>query len=108
MLYGERTGIERYFKLTPIRVFTTDGMGLGSVLKFKTFYLKIYNEQFDTYFVQAFLNIAAKTQLPLFQFTVNTINMRSAFDCFSEDNFLIGVDQKLKKLGIELTYKNDI
>lgn len=105
MLYGEKTGIERFFKLTPIKVFTTDGYGMGSILKFRTFYLKIYNESFDTYQVQAFLNIESKNKIPVFEFMVNTINMRSAFDCFSEDNFLLGVDQKLKKLGIELIYK---
>lgn len=89
--------IEERFKLPIMKVAKCDGMRKGIVLKFKTFYLKIYHDTYDLYHFQAFLYKRFGLTGPEFEFESNYYNLQDVIDLFDEDNFLLGMKQKLLK-----------
>lgn len=87
--------LEERFKIKVYKRIPTDGMRKGIILKFKTFYLKIYFLDYDLYHFQAFLYKERSDKLgPEFEFKVNSLLVQEAIDNFTEDNFLFGVKYK--------------
>lgn len=75
------------YKLFPLpcESIETTGEGDGIILKFKTFYLKIYDGKMDEYIVKGY---RYNTQIPVFEDIIKSINMRRYASMFRFDNYL--------------------
>lgn len=72
----------------PSLVTETRGIGDGLVLKFKTFYLKIYDDKDDTYIVQGFLYNRVN---PVIIDRVKTNQFRRYAEQFTREDYLKGM-----------------
>lgn len=86
MIYVDKINIDKFFKIKPISIIRTDGYGDGVILKFKTFYIKIYNDDYDLYRLLAYRYNA---ELPIVEFKVKSPQLRDIIDKFQYDNYLI-------------------
>lgn len=86
MIYVDKIDIGKLFKIKPLSTIRTDGYGDGVILKFKTFYLKIYNEDYDLYRI---LGYRYKADLPLVDIKVKSPQLRETVEQFKEDNYLL-------------------
>lgn len=86
MIYVDKINIDKLFKIKPISTIRTDGYSDGVILKFKTFYLKIYNDDYDLYRI---LGYRYNADLPIVEFKVKSIQLRETVDKFKEDNYLL-------------------
>lgn len=81
--------MDDYEKLFPIpytEVVQTTGIAEGVIIKFKTFYIKLYNEDCYTYELQAFRYNAS---IPIVDKTLDYQELKSFCAQFKQDNFLI-------------------
>lgn len=84
-----RDNLENMFPLKPKLCEDTRGMSLGKILKFETFYLKIYPDQTNAnYVVQGF--IYGKVN-PVFIDRVNGNMMRKYAEQFTTEDSLSGM-----------------
>lgn len=83
------TNKEELHKLFPLKCTTilTDGVQAGVVLKFKTFYLKIYDDKKeDSYTIHGF---RYHEQNPVFVENIRSWRMRDFASRFTKENHLI-------------------
>ena len=86
MIYVDKINIDKLFKLKPLSIIRTDGYGDGVILKFKTFYLKIYNDDYDLYRI---LGYRYNAILPIIEIKVKSPQLREVVEQFKEDNYLL-------------------
>lgn len=80
--------LDEYETLFPIpytNIVQTTGIGKGVIIKFKTFYIKLYNEDCYTYELQAF---RYNGPTPIINKTLEYQELRSFCAQFKQDNFL--------------------
>jgi len=70
----------------PSTSISTAGMQDGIILKFKTFYLKIYDSVEVTYRIQGF---RYHEQIPVFEKNVKVHQMREFANQFTKENYLL-------------------
>jgi len=80
--------IVQMFPLQPLSVINTTGIGFGLIVKYETFYLKIYDAERNrlSYDITGFLYGKAE---PIFSFTVPYRQITEFTKQIDEDNYLI-------------------
>jgi hypothetical protein len=75
----------------PSRMIETRGTQEGMILKFKTFYLKIYDDGVeDSYVVQGF---RYKEKRPVFVETITSYQFRAFARKFTKEDYLVGFEE---------------
>lgn len=85
MIHTDKTQFTDLFPLRPLAVYLTDGYRDGIVFRFKTFYVKMYNCDYDTYEILGYRYFAYK---PLVQFKVTTSELNETLAKFNKDDYL--------------------
>ena len=85
MIHVDKTQFTDLFPLRPLEVYLTDGYRDGIIFRFKTFYVKMYNCDYDTYEILGYRYHAYE---PLVKMTVSTSELNDALGKFKEDNYL--------------------
>jgi len=89
-LVTNRDDLQELFPL-PSETIPTRGTQLGTIIKFKTFYLKIYDDQReDAYIVQGF---RYHEQIPVFKESVPGFQMRKFASQFTQEDYLLRFQQ---------------
>jgi len=86
----EKDGISELFPLPSI-VIPTRGTMIGTIIKFKTFYLKIYDGEYeDSYIIQGF---RYHKNNPVFVEEVSRFKIREFASRFTREDYLIRFQQ---------------
>lgn len=84
MMNIDKNELYKLFPL-PCESIETTGEGDGIILKFNTFYLKIYDGQMDEYIIKGY---RYNTQIPVFEDVVKYVDIRRYASMFIYDNYL--------------------
>jgi len=85
--YGvtDKGNLHELFPLPSIS-FPTSGTQIGIILRFKTFYLKVYDGEEDSYIIHG---CRYNEQLPVFKKNVSVIQMKEFASQFTKEDYLI-------------------
>lgn len=76
--------IDKLFPISPVESFRTTGQQLGQVIKFRTFYLKIYDEDINNYHIEGYLYGSDR----VFTEVIKRRDMRRWAAQFTRDDYL--------------------
>lgn len=90
MRFTEKGNLHKNFPL-PSKNIPTTGVGEGVILRFNTFYLKIYDDdKSEAYIVQGF---RYREQHPVFEYLVKMFEFRQFASQFTRENYLLEFQQ---------------